>query len=257
MKSISSVGALAKLSLTAQLPPRPGYGTAGRMIQVFANYYRVRIPPDLSLTRYNVEVAPEAKGRKLTQIFRLLLELPKFANVVTDGGSMIVSRAPLDVGDGDTLDIVYRAEGQEEPLERAQTYQIRFVTPTTFAVGDYVNYLSSTSTNGPVFENGPEIVQALNTLVGHQPKTNPNVVTLGQRHFSIDRLPEKFYNIRDLTGGLESLRGYFQSIRAATGSILLNVNITHGVFFQSGILSILLPKCKWEVHCLQPRHYYQ
>jgi eukaryotic translation initiation factor 2C len=69
------------------------------------------------------------------------------------------------------------------------------------------------------------------------------VVSIGQnRHFSTDRSQQNAHNIRSLSGGLEALRGYFQSVRPATGGLLLNVNVTHGVFFEPISLALLFPK---------------
>lgn len=48
--------------------------------------------------------------------------------------------------------------------------------------------------------------------------------------------------IQTLGGGSESLRGYFQSVRPATGGLLLNVNVTHNVFLEPESLERLYPK---------------
>ena len=242
MQSTSGIGALGNLSMTAQFPPRPGYGTQGKKIAVFANYFRVQTAPNLNLTRYNVEVSPEATGKKLKRVFQLLLELPEFTGVGTEWKSIVVARQPLNIPDGYTVEIKYRAEGQDEPLERATTYKVRVVTPTTLAVSDLANYLSATST-GPGFAQKAEVIQALNALFGNHPQSHDGVTSIGQnRHFSLDRSERNGRNIQILGGGLESLRGFFQSVRPATGGILLNVNVTHGVFFEPLRLDSLYPK---------------
>lgn len=82
MKS-GATTALAKLSLTEHMPARPGYGTQGKKIMVYANYFKLNVPKELSLTRYNVEFLPEVKGKKLGRMFQLLLGKPEFAGVAT------------------------------------------------------------------------------------------------------------------------------------------------------------------------------
>ena len=242
MQSISGINAIGNLSVTGQLPTRPAYGTQGKRISVYANYFRLQATPNLSLTRYNVEVAPEATGKKLKRIFQLILELPQFAGVATEWKAMIIARQPLNIPDGFTVEIKYRAEGQDEPLERATTYKIRVVTPTTLAVSDLVKYLSTTST-GPAFPQQAEVIQAVNALLGHHPQSHDGVTSIGQnRHFLLSRSETNARNIQILGGGLESLRGFFQSARPATGGILLNVNVTHGVFFEPLRLDMLYPK---------------
>jgi hypothetical protein len=41
MKNAGGIGALGNLSLTPQFPPRPGHGTQGKKIAVYANYFKV------------------------------------------------------------------------------------------------------------------------------------------------------------------------------------------------------------------------
>ena len=134
---------MANLSVTGQMPPRPGHGTLGKKILVYANYFQLNVPKDLSLTRYSVEISPEVKGKKLGRVFQLLLELPVFTGVASDLRSMIVSRDQLSIPNDFSVEILYLAEGQDEPLERANTYTIRVVTPLTFSVSNLITYLSS------------------------------------------------------------------------------------------------------------------
>lgn len=238
----AAVGAKSSVSLGNVMPVRPGHGTMGRKIVVYANYFKVNVPKDLSLTRYNVEFTPEVKGKKLGRLFQLLLQLPEFAGVATDRASMIISSKPLGITIPHQVSITYLAEGQDEPLERAITYTARVITPLTFSVSDLVNFLSSTNP-GPGYHQKAEIIQVMNAVFGSHPNAHSEVRSIGQnRHFSIERTERNRYNIKDLGGGLESLRGYFQSVRAATGGLLLNVNVTHGVFLQPELLSSLYPK---------------
>lgn len=237
MKSRSGVGAL---KLSATFPPRPGHGTLGQKLTVYANYFELRPSPKLSLTRYNVEVAPEEKGKKLKRIFELLLEKPEFAGVASEFKSLIISRQPLNIPDGYTTEILYLAEDQDEPRSNAKTYKVRVVTPTTLAIDDLMAFLGATSNATPAFDQKYEAIQALNVLLGNHPNVEPSVVSIGQnRHFSLNRQNQ---NVQALGGGLESLRGFFQSIRAATGRMLINVNVSHGVFLQPDLLSNLYPQ---------------
>ena len=242
MKATKGLGGMANLSVSAQMPPRPGHGTLGKKILVYANYFELNVPKDLSLTRYSVEIMPEVKGKKLGRVFQLLLELPAFNGVASDLRSMIVSLGPLSIPNDFSVQIPYLAEGQDEPLARAVTYSVRVVTPLTFSVSNLVNHLSSVAP-GPQFDQKVEIIQVLNVLLGHYPQAHTGVVSIGQnRHFSVDRGQANAHNIRNLSGGLEALRGYFQSVRPATSGLLLNVNVTHGVFFEPISLALLFPK---------------
>jgi len=239
--------AMARMTLNnAQFPARPGHGTQGKKIVVYANYFKISVPSKISLTRYNVEVQPEVKGNKLGRVFQLLLEQPEFVGsggLASDMRSMIVARNPLNIPDGYTVQIPYLAEGQDEPLPRAVTYTVRVITPLTFSISDLASFLCSVDPNGPPFSQKAEAIQVLNVLFGHYPQAHNGIVSIGQnRHFSIDRSQSNAHNIMLLGGGLESLRGYFQSVRPATGGLLLNVNVTHGVFLEPERLDRLFPK---------------
>ncbi|KAK0125397.1 hypothetical protein ONS95_000586 [Cadophora gregata] len=242
MKNSKGINALANLSTTSRFPPRPGHGTMGKKIIVYANYFKMIAPPNLSLTRYNVEVSPPATGKKLGRIFELLLELPAFSGVATEWKSMIISTRNLNLPPGYTIQIPYRKEGEDEPLTRAITYNVRVITPLTYLVSDLINFLASQNPQPP-YPQKAEVIQMMNAVFGCYPQAHPGISSIGQnRHFSLDRSQANAHNVHVLGGGLESLRGYFLSVRPATGGLLLNINITHGVFFEPDRLDTLFPK---------------
>jgi eukaryotic translation initiation factor 2C len=142
----------------SQIPPRPRHGILGKKIGIYANYFKVPVPSDLTLTRYNVEVTPKAKGKKLGRIFQLVLELPEFAGVATEWKSMIISSRPLNILNEYSIGIPYLAEGQDEPLACAITYTVKVVTPLSFSVSDLISYLSAVNP-GPNYLQKAEIVQ--------------------------------------------------------------------------------------------------
>lgn len=155
---------------------------------------------------------------------------------------MIISPQPLNIRDGEIFEIVYRAEDQDNPPEPATKYQVKLANPTSLDVGTLIRHLSATSATLGL-PRRPEIIQALNIVLGHYPQCYDGVVSMGQnRHFSIDRSPQNAFNIHSLGGAMELMRGYFQSVRPATGGLLLNVNVTYSVFLESMPLDKLMSK---------------
>lgn len=241
MKNASGISALANLGFGNTMPLRPGYGTAGRRCLVWANSYKVSIKPNLNLWRYHVDVLPVKPlkpgdkgptGGKLQQLISLLLDEPEFAGVATEYKALLVSAKKLNIPDDYQIVIKYRAEGQDEPRENAEEFTIRVVSPTILDVHGFVNYLSS-QTPLPNYQQRLEVVQSLNALLGFYPRSRPDVVSIGQaRHFLLDHSQANFHNIANLGGGIEALRGFVQSVRPATGGLLVNVNTTHGVFLE-------------------------
>lgn len=103
-------------------------------------------------------------------------------------------------------------------------------------MGDLINYLSDNSS--PIFNDREPILQALNVVFGSMPSTIGQAFSPGGgRHYPLGRDGAHF---GPLGGGLEAFRGYFQSARPATGGLLLNVNITHGVFLEPILVSQIL-----------------
>ena len=78
----------------------------------------------------------------------------------------------------------------------------------------------------------------MNAILGHFAQSNPRVATFGDnRHYSIERQTRA-----ELKGGLEVLRRFYKSVRTGTGRLLLNVNVSYGVFFEPGPLHLCYRK---------------
>lgn len=237
--------AMTSLSLDGSnvMPARPGYGTEGQPITVYANYVQLVPPSDLTLYSYDVaEIKPDVVGKKRTQVIRLLFnESPEFVgyqgDMVTDFKSTIISRKKLDfVGTAKDIEVTYKAEGEDDPKERAPKYKVSVKHTKTMTVGDLMSFL--TSTNPAVqYDSKLEMIQGLNIFLKHWAKSNNNLATTGaSKTFSMTGKAEKL----DLGRGLTALRGFFTSVRAATNRVLVNVNVSHGAFYNEGQLTDLM-----------------
>ena len=188
--------------------------------------------PTLVLYRYSVAVQPDATGKKLSQIIKLLLQLPQYGDfrgdIVTDFKSTLVSRRRLSPHTVE-LAVQYRAEGEDEPRANAPTYRLRVEETGTLTVSDLSDHLSSTNVNTAYADKLP-MLQALNIFLGHYAKSSPVVATVGaSKSFSLSPGAKHF----NLGVGLSAIRGFFSSVRVATGRILVNVNVSHGAFYDT------------------------
>lgn len=237
--------AMTSLSLDGSnvMPARPGYGTEGQPITVYANYVQLVPPSDLTLYSYDVAtIKPDVVGKKRTQVIRLLInESPEFVgyqgDMVTDFKSTIISRKKLDfIGTEKDIEVTYKAEGEDDPKERAPKYNVSVKHTKTMTVGDLLSFL--TSTNPAVqYDSKLEMIQGLNIFLKHWAKSNDNLATIGaSKTFSMSGKADKL----DLGRGLTALRGFFTSVRAATNRILVNVNVSHGAFYNEGQLTDLM-----------------
>lgn len=225
------------------MPSRPGYGTDGAPITVYANYVQLFAKPELTLYSYDISaITPEVAGRKRTQVIRLMVEeAAKLADlrrdVVTDFRSTLISRKQLNLqGAEPVITVTYKAEGEDEPRENAQQYMIKIKYAKTLTVGDLTSYLASTNP-AVQYDNKVEMIQALNIFLNHYSKSTNNLATIGaSKTFSMSAGADRM----DLGMGLTALRGFFTSVRAATNRILVNINVSHGAFYQEGLLTRLI-----------------
>lgn len=233
----------ASQSLEPRRPQRPGYGTQGREVILWTNYFRMVVDDDLLLHRYSIEVVGERgaqtpTGKKLKRVIQLLLEehLAQYGNeIVTDFKSNLVSKTELKLED--EYVVRYRAEHEDDAPPNARSYRVRLQHTGTLTVSELTDYLSSPHVS-QLFGAKEEIIQALNILLGHHPKNAPQIASVGaNRHFRLDAAStEKL----DLGAGLTALRGFFVSVRAATARILVNVQVKHGAFYEDGPLVTLM-----------------
>ena len=237
MKSLD----LASLQLTNDLPSRPGYGTKGAKVELTANYVELLPPSDMTLYRYDVQVSPAAAGRKCSRVFQLLLQSAELAphrySLATDFRSTLVSKTRFP-RDETIVEVRYLSDGEDEPAVGATVYKVGVLYTKTIEVGELIDYLNSTSL-GRSFPDKQELIQALNIFLNHHAKSANNVAIIGStKSFTLNQNTAG----RDLGSGLEVIRGFFSSVRVATCRILVNINVSHGAFYQACPLSLLMKK---------------
>ncbi|KAJ5193301.1 hypothetical protein N7449_009443 [Penicillium cf. viridicatum] len=223
----------------AKYPERPGYGTAGRPVTLYANYLPLTLP-NKQLFRYHISIAADSAGRsapvgkKARHIVRLLLEehFPQQKNsIASDFRSTLVSCVKLTEG---KFDVRYKEHIDDDYIDPPRVHQVTCQYTGEVNPADLVNYLTSTNA-GAMLESKSEIVAALNMIMGHNPKTDDQVVSVGaNRHYSLRQDTMESFN---LGGGLSVLRGFFVSVRAATARVLLNVQVKYLACYNDGPLA--------------------
>ncbi|KAE8354848.1 ribonuclease H-like domain-containing protein [Aspergillus coremiiformis] len=239
--------ALSRLQLNADYPYRPGYGTKGKPVVLWTNYIKLTPDPKLVLYRYAIDVRPTAPKRKMAQVIRLALGAPELASVaaslVTDFRSTIISRQRLSQTNNETvLRVVYRGEKEDEVAQDAVQYTIRILYTNTLRVSQLIEYLISTDFSQ--YDDKLPMIQALNILLNHHPQTSADLTSRGDttranRTFPlVDKAPPSEKS--SLAGGLTAIRGFFSSVRLAACRVLVNVNVSHAAFYNSGRLVDLI-----------------
>lgn len=226
------------------MPRRPAYGTKGPQVLLFTNYFRVDVPHDMRLHRYDVKVTsvrstrvpPKAILKRVIELFIRDKLRPNNFDAASDLAATLISRQKLDEASMNA-DVTYRAEGTTQPEDDANVYSVQLTPNGTLTVGRLLDYSTSTNTSNAVTEN-QDLIQALNIVVGYQPKTDWNTATIGRNlHVSKTVTPQ---NSQDLGSGLVALRAFIFSVRAATERLLINVQIKPLAFCQQGPLVALV-----------------
>ncbi|TWU71451.1 hypothetical protein ED733_001188 [Metarhizium rileyi] len=201
---------LGSLKLTEGFPSRPGYGTKGTKIELTANYVELLPPSNMVLHRYDIQISPEAAGRKCFRVVQLLLQsaemAPRQGDLATDSG-----------------------------LPSSPKLSFRVTRPSS-SIGELVNYLNSTNLSQSLRDK-QELTQALNIFLNHYAKSSKNLATIGStKSFCLNRNAAR----GDLGSGLDVIRGFFSSVRVAICRILVNINVSHGAFYHAGPLPALM-----------------
>jgi eukaryotic translation initiation factor 2C len=239
-------GKMAQLTVAENhFPPRPAFGTSGKEVTLWANYFCLQFKPN-DISAYTLVVVKEgiepgvkdpraATGRKLESIVRSAVEQVKASNpipLVTEFKSQVVCLKPLKLPTPQIVKVEYTDDG------RNTKYDVHFNGPTNIDIGGLNSYINtmhdpSGSTSFPKFA---DVVTAIGTVLSHYPRSDASTGSLGKgRHYPLSISSE----IHSLGWAHFNsvIRGYFQSVRPTTGRLLLNVNVSHGVFRFHGQVS--------------------
>ena len=211
---------------------------------LWTNYFNLDAKKDLELYRYAVIIAPDDKGRvpagkRCRRIIQLLLEehFDSYRDkIATDFKSNLISMDKLDV-EKDEFVVRYRLEEEDLASPDATQYRCKIQSTGSLTLSELVNYLTSTQT-GLILGSKEEIVQALNIVLGHHAKAEPLIASLAaNRHFGINPGTQ---DRMSLGAGLQVIRGFFMSVRAATARILVDVQVKNMAFYDEGPLDKMM-----------------
>ncbi|KAF1352670.1 Piwi-domain-containing protein [Lizonia empirigonia] len=247
--------AMASASLGVKLPARPAYGTAGRAIVLYTNYFELKgISPNTDLYRYSVNFQPddEMKKGKRRRLVELLLQTAPFEGlpIASDWAQNLISPKKIPVEEKNTSYTLewYPADGEPLPAagpddtdrvkaaRKANTYKALVTDLGTVSLGQLLDDVSTPTSNYPL---KLETIQALNILMTHGPSSEAEIATAsGNKFFPFGGHPQ--VQCANLGYGLQALRGYFTSVRTSVNRILVNVNVATGAFYKEGLLTDMM-----------------
>ncbi|KAL2803243.1 putative RNA interference and gene silencing protein [Aspergillus granulosus] len=229
------------------MPKRPGFGSRGAQTILYANYFHLLIPSGCDVFRYNLETEQSHGARKLRQIIGLLLDehFPEARDyIASDLGSTLVS--PFDILGGDTahiFDVRYKDDFAHEYPSTPTTFRVRVIPTGKISVSSLVHHLSSMNASD-MCHNKVEVLHALTVILGHFSRACSNIVPMeGNKRFAISGdLVERF----SLGAGLEVLRGFSFSARAATARLLVGCQVEYSLCFQGARLAEVIAAYRRE-----------
>lgn len=256
---VNSATMLSRLSLTRQAPTRPAYGTKGKPVKLYANYFELVPSRDKMFFRYDIHIFPAEgsevapAGKKVERLVQLLLkELPQNIPVASDRKHTLIAAQPLGFTNKE-YSVVYYSEKDAGPNSKSPKHRAKVEFTGEFSFGSLLSYLASADLTLENDVTKDQIIQATNIILGYSMRSNDNVLTKSNRssrnkYFPTNRqgagsdLVEQWM----LSSGLEAFRGFFMSVRAATGRILLNVQVQHVVAWRVQPLSQLLAELRGQ-----------
>ncbi|KAI1382981.1 Piwi-domain-containing protein [Hypoxylon trugodes] len=232
-----------------RMPGRPGFGTLGTPVNLWANYVELKADPKVTIYRYSISFGdPKNKptGRKLFRTIRLLLDTVKESTAVTDFADILISLKEIE--DEKTYDVVYYKEGEAVTSGKSQTYQIKLKLEKVFPISELVDYLKNPQQTYPK----DLVIQTLNIFLNFHPKISEKHYIVGSsKAFPLDDRNR----VRSVFKGLLAMNGYYTSMRFGARRLLANINVAWGPFYREGELTRLMDdfweqKKEWEFTAL-------
>lgn len=198
--------------------------------------------------------AKEVKGRKFYFAVRELLATLQAADrtlvLATEYKSQLVSLQKLRLAENP---VRFRLS-VETSAGKWDVIDATIHGPAESPLDALLKYVA-TMNEGPgdaLFPKHPDVVDALNVVLGHGPRSKlHDVSAVGSARFFPFGKDQATTNLFQDSHQLIAARGFFQSARLGTGRLLLNANVSHGVFRASGNLAELFEKFR-----IQPTEAY-
>ncbi|XP_043806724.1 protein argonaute PNH1 isoform X2 [Manihot esculenta] len=203
---------------------RPGYGQLGTKCMVKANHFLAEIP-DTDLSHYSVEITPEVTSRKLSKaIMTQLVKLHRGTDLgmrlpVYDGGRNLYTARSLPFISKDfTVTLVHEDEATGNFKKREFKVTIKFEALASML------QLRELFSGKPV-DTPQEAITIIDIIL--REFAAQRYVSIGRSFYSPDiKKPQK------LDGGLESWRGFYQSIRPTQMGLSLNIDMSATAFIE-------------------------
>ncbi|XP_050370063.1 protein argonaute 5 [Argentina anserina] len=210
-----------------RFPARPGFGTAGKKVQVRANHFLVEIR-ERDLHHYDVSISPDVPSKKtnkdiINELVKLYAESHMGKRMLAyDGMKSIYTAGPLPFSSKEFVVKLPEREGRGGPKSKRKDREFKVCIklankPDLYQLQQYLLQRHH--------ETPQETIQALDVVLRAAPSQRYCVIG---RSFFDPSLGHK----GPLENGLEYWRGYYQSLRPTQFGLSLNVDISARAFYE-------------------------
>ncbi|KAL8716741.1 MAG: hypothetical protein Q9225_005958 [Loekoesia sp. 1 TL-2023] len=228
-----------RLQMPRELMHRPGYGKVGDKIRVRLNSHYIEGTPDKIYYQYDVQVGNGAEKRGL---IKAVWESNQLNNAIPgtrsdwifDGNKLAWS--PRNLQREFRLEVDLDAERGRTPREGKSKNTVRIViraagTGAKIDLNSIHDYLNGRCTIGP---NVFDAINFLDHLIREFP--SKNLVGIKRSYF------HRHLGDRDaIGGGIDAMRGVYQSIRMAEGKrMVVNVDVSHHTFWHVATFPMII-----------------
>ncbi|KAG8935247.1 hypothetical protein FRC02_008382 [Tulasnella sp. 418] len=206
---------------------RKAYGESGRRLTVVTNSFGCEVPDQGQCI-----ILPADKTlppRMNMQIIESLQTCPDYVDIfspraVYDGRKIMVAPRELPFGDAQEFAVTLGNETATPGDKTPKVYHVRLTKVAKINPEALARFIVGTSSHDNTVLTA---ITALNILVRMEPSMR---FPFNARSFFTNS------EAKDIRGGYELWRGYFQSVRPAIGRMVLNVDTATGLMFKAGHL---------------------
>ncbi|KAI4251669.1 MAG: hypothetical protein L6R42_008287, partial [Xanthoria sp. 1 TBL-2021] len=227
-----------RLQVPSQLMRRPGFGRDGKAIQLRLNSHAISNAPNARYYQYAVQVGkPDSKRGLIKNVWgsrELASKIPGgIREWIYDGNTLAWSKQNLPNEFHAMIDMD-KEKGRDPstvPEDKRDLHRVAIRKSATVDLNNIYAYL-----NGQV-DFGPGVIDAINFL-DHVIREWPSKQHINIKKSYFDRNAGQ----KELVGGgVEAMRGIYQSIRMAEGKrMVVNVDVSHTCFWNKSSFPMIV-----------------
>ncbi|KAH6815855.1 Stabilizer of iron transporter SufD / Polynucleotidyl transferase [Perilla frutescens var. frutescens] len=214
-------------SKSMRFPLRPGKGSYGTRCVVKANHFFAELP-DKDLHQYDVSITPEVTSRGVNRaVMQQLIKLYKDSHLASrlpayDGRKSLYTAGPLPFTSREFKITLIDEEDAPGGARREREFKVVIKFAARADLHHLGMFLQGRQADAP-----QEALQVLDIVLRELPTSRPRYCPVGRSFYSPD-----LGRRQPLGEGLESWRGFYQSIRPTQMGLSLNIDMSSTAFIE-------------------------